>query len=247
MEPVSTDVKPIIHPVRYAFRTLDRQWIIPDNRLINRPNPTLWETHSGKQVYLTALEAHSPTSGPAISLTALIPDVHHYKGNFGGRAFPLWRDAGAKVPNVKPALLAHLAKAYGRQVTAEDMMAYIAAVLAHPAFTARFQKDLVRPGLRVPLTADAALFAKAVALGREVVWLHTYGERFADPRYGRPSGAPRLSKSEAPTIPRGAPSPARPSRCPTRCATTPPSAASTSARASSTTCRPRCGPTRSRA
>ena len=29
-------------------------------------------------------------------------------------------------------------------------MAYIAAVMAHPAFTARFQKDLVRPGLRVP-------------------------------------------------------------------------------------------------
>ena len=81
-------------------------------------------------------------------------------------------------------------------------MAYIAAVLAHPAFTARFQKDLVRPGLRVPLTADAALFAKAVALGREVVWLHTYGERFVDPKAGRPSGAPRLPKDRAPFIPK---------------------------------------------
>jgi hypothetical protein len=27
-------------------------------------------------------------------------------------------------------------------------MAYVAALLAHPAFTARFQKDLIRPGLR---------------------------------------------------------------------------------------------------
>jgi hypothetical protein len=93
-------------------------------------------------------------------------------------------------------------------------MAYIAAVLAHPAFTARFQKDLVRPGLRVPLTADAALFAKAVALGREVVWLHTYGERFADPKAGRPSGAPRLPKSEAPFIPKGGTIPGAPEPLP---------------------------------
>ena len=68
-------------------------------------------------------------------------------------------------------------------------MAYLAAVMAHPAFTARFQADLVRPGLRVPLTADAKLFAEAVALGREVIWLHSYGERMADPR--RPAGRSR--------------------------------------------------------
>ena len=31
------------------------------------------------------------------------------------------------------------------------------------------------------MTADAKLFAEAVALGSEVIWLHCYGERFADP------------------------------------------------------------------
>ena len=67
------------------------------------------------------------------------------------------------------------------------MMAYLAAVMAHPAFTARFTSDLVRPGLHVPLTADASLFAEAVALGSEVIWLHCYGERFADPAAGRRS------------------------------------------------------------
>jgi hypothetical protein len=214
LEPVSEDSKPVVQPVRYAFRTLDRQWIIPDNRLINRPNPTLWDTYSGRQVFLTALEAHSPSSGSAVTFADLVPDLHHYKGNFGGRTFPLWRDARASISNIKPALLAHLAKSYGRCVSAEDVMAYIAAVLAHPAFTARFQKDLVRPGLRVPLTADAALFAKAAALGREVVWLHTYGERFADPKAGRPSGAPRLPKDKAPFIPKGGTIPGAPEPLP---------------------------------
>ena len=80
-------------------------------------------------------------------------------------------------------------------------MAYVAAVMAHPAFTARFAPDLVRPGLRVPLTADASLFAEAVAIGREVIWLHCYGERFSDPAANRPKQAPRLSKECAPYIP----------------------------------------------
>ena len=119
LEPVSVDVRPVIEPVKYAFRTLDRQWIIPDNRLIN---PTLWDTNSDKQVYLTALERAPVTSGPAVSSTCLIPDLDHYHGR-GGRVFPLWRDAAATVPNVKPALLAHLAAVLGKAVAPEDVMA----------------------------------------------------------------------------------------------------------------------------
>jgi Type ISP C-terminal specificity domain len=172
----------------------------------------LWDNYSAKQVYLTGLEAHSPENGPAVTFASLIPDNHHYKGSFAGRVYSLWRDSAAKQPNIKPALLAHLANVYARPVKAEDVMAYLAAVMAHPAFTARFKADLVRPGLHVPLTADAKLFAEAAALGSEVIWLHCYGERFADPAAGRPKQAPRLPKEIAPTMPKageipGAPEP----------------------------------------
>ena len=64
------------------------QWIIPDNRLINRPNPDLWEVYSERQVYLTAPTDRSPSAGSALTFTSLIPDLHHYNGR-GGRAFPL--------------------------------------------------------------------------------------------------------------------------------------------------------------
>ena len=30
------------------------------------------------------------------------------------------------------------------------------------------------------MTSDKSLFREAVKLGREVIWLHTFGERFAD-------------------------------------------------------------------
>lgn len=211
--PVVKDTGEAMKPVRYAFRSFDRQWILPDHRLISRARPELWRAQSSAQVHLTALAAHSPWRGPSLAVTSLVPDMDHYNGR-GGRVFPLWRDAAAKIPNVRPELLAHLSTCYGFEVGAEDVMAYVAALLAHPAFTARFQADLVRPGLRVPLTADARLFSEAVALGREVVWLHCYGERFADPKQGRPASPPRLPKGEGPVIPRGGGVPGAPEPLP---------------------------------
>lgn len=200
-------------PVRYPFRSFDRQWIISDARLLNDVRPVLWNAFSAKQVYITAPDDRSPTSGPALTLTELVPDLHHYNGR-GGRVFPLWRDRMATQPNIKPALLTYLAKIYGQPVKAEDVMAYVAAVMAHPAFTARFAPDLIRPGLRVPVTADAKLFAEAVALGNEIVWLHCYGERFSDPTANRPKQAPRLPKEVAPTIPAGGTIPSAPEPLP---------------------------------
>ncbi|MGN6550362.1 MAG: type ISP restriction/modification enzyme [Pararhizobium sp.] len=200
--------------IRYGFRSFDRQWLIGDTRLLNDPRTKLWDAFSNRQIFLTALEAHSPTGGPAITFSSLIPDQHHYKGSFGGRVYPLWRDAAAKQPNIPPALLRLLAEVYGHPVSAEDVMAYLAAVMAHPAFTARFQEDLVQPGLRVPLTADPALFSEAAALGREVIWLHSYGERFADPAAGRPKAPPRMAEGERPSVPEGGGIPGAPEPLP---------------------------------
>lgn len=188
-------------PICYGYRSFDRQWIIPDARLINQPNPNLWETHSERQVYLTVLTRSAPRSGPALTVTGLIPDLDHYKGSFGGRVFPLWSDVKGEIPNLSPGLLDVLSERYGRSVTCEDAMAYIAGTAAHPAFTSRFCGELTKPGLRIPLTADNALFERAVAIGREVIWLHTFGDRFADPATGRKPGPPRLPKAASPRIP----------------------------------------------
>lgn len=202
----------LVRPIKFGYRSFDRQWIIPDHRLLSTARPHLWSLSSPAQIFLNALDSHSPESGPAISFTELMPDKHHYKGSFGGRVFPLWRDAAATQTNLSSALLAALEAALGHPVPPQDALAFIAALLAHPAYTARFRDDLRQPGLRVPLTAEPALWQRAVALGRQVIWLHCYGERFADPADGRPHGPPRLPRGEGPTIPRegaipGAPEP----------------------------------------
>ena len=216
--PVASDTEGTIRPVRYGYRSFDRQWIIPDGRVINRPNPTLWKNHSSQQIYMTALQAHSPTSGPAVTFSAAIPDLHHYKGSFGGRVFPLWADPQQRTPNLKGALLREVAESLGVTISAPDILAYIAAVAAHPAYTGRFRSDLVQPGLRFPITADAALFAEAVEIGREIIWLHCFGERFAEPSSGRPNAAPRMPEGERPVVPKTGAIPTSPDRFPNRIA-----------------------------
>ncbi|HEV2201776.1 MAG TPA: type ISP restriction/modification enzyme [Bryobacteraceae bacterium] len=199
-KPIADERGPCLPPARYGFRSFDRQWIIPDNRLINQPNSELWESRSDEQVYLTAPSDRSPTTGPAVTFSALIPDLHHYNGR-GGRVFPLWSDQQAFSPNLPRRLLAFLSQKYGTQVTAADFVAYMAGITAHPAFTARFQEDLSTPGLRIPLTVDSETFAKVADLGREVIWLHTFGERMIDPQKGRLAQPPRLPPSRMPRIP----------------------------------------------
>jgi len=211
---VETDKGAVVTPVRFGFRSLDRQWIVPDHRLLSQGRPELWANWSSRQVFGFVLDQIPTTDGPGIIFSDLIPDKNYFRGNSAGRAIPLWRDAAATVPNIKAALLAYLATTYGKPVTAPDVMAYVAALLAHPAFTAHFKEDLIRPGLRVPVTADAALFDRAVALGREVIWLHTYGERFADPASGRPAAPPRMPKGQGPTIPVGGTIPGAPNPLP---------------------------------
>jgi hypothetical protein len=201
-ESVADDSLPMIPAIAYGFRSFDREWIIPDKRFINRPNPELWRSRSDHQIYLTAFVEETPTNGPALTFTALIPDLHHYKGSFGGRAFPLWADDTASKPNLPPCLLSVLKEENGVPIAAEDLMGYIAAVAAHPAYTAKFQDDLSTPGLRIPITADHALFAEAAGLGRRVIWLHTFGERMTDEAHGRPAGPPRLPHGAAPAIPK---------------------------------------------
>ena len=188
----------MVNTVRYGFRSFDRQWIIPDNRVINRPNPGLWDNFSNGQIYLTAPMDRSPSGGPALSATSIMPDLHHYNGR-GGRVFALWKDAATTQTNIAPAAIAALAKAFGAPVDPADVFAYVAALLASPAYTAKFKDNLIRPGLRVPLTADAKLFAEAATLGRQVIWLHSFGDRFAD---GQPAGAPRLPDDRKPDYPK---------------------------------------------
>lgn len=165
-------------PVRTVYRSFDRQWIIPDARLIHDPRSALWATHGAHQVYLN--HHHLPkgwTVGPSAVFSAHIPDLHAFNANSGGRVIPKYRDSRGEVPNTPAGLLPSLSKHLGHDVTIEDLFAYEAAVLSHPGYLATFFDELGVPQLRLPLTADPELWNRLVTIGNEVIWLHTFAER----------------------------------------------------------------------
>ncbi|WP_172386661.1 type ISP restriction/modification enzyme [Streptomyces sp. MNP-20] len=177
---------PCPKPERIARRALDRQWLIPDGRVIDFSRPDLWRAAVDDQIFVVEQHTQRLKTGPALLFTALIPDVDYFKGN-GGRALPLVH--ADHIPNITPGLQNHLANSYGLQeVLPEDLLAYIAAVTAHPAFTERYADDLNSPGVRIPLTANGSLWHKAIRLGHHVLWASTFGTRCINPDDGRPAG-----------------------------------------------------------
>ncbi|MFJ9898530.1 type ISP restriction/modification enzyme [Streptomyces sp. NPDC091280] len=173
-------------PERIARRALDRQWLIPDGRVIDRPRPELWQAVIDGQVFVVEQHTQRLQTGPALLFTALVPDNDYFKGN-GGRVLPLLH--ADQTPNITPGLLHHLANSYGlKEVLPEDLLAYIAGVTAHPAFTERYADDLNSLGVRIPLTADRSFWHEAISLGHHVLWASTFGARCVNPDDGRPAG-----------------------------------------------------------
>jgi hypothetical protein len=155
-------------PVRVLHGAFDEQWLIPDHRLIDVARPELWRVRDERQLFLVE-QGHVPkAAGPALVVTALLPDGRSPAGR-PGRVRPLYRRPGGHEPNIAPGLTGLLAERYGRPVDAEDLAAWtVAAAAASPA------------GCVVPLTAAAGVFSTGVALGQEMIRVMLRGARGGD-------------------------------------------------------------------
>lgn len=159
--------------VQVGYRSFDWQYILADSRLLHMPSPKLWEHRVSEQIFIVEQHAHYPKAGPGLYFSALIPDMDAFN-NRGGRAHPALTVGGA--PNLTEPAKQMLRERFGDNAPG-DLVYYLAALTGHPGYVRTFDKPLQQAGIRVPLTADPALWERAVQLGRQVVWLHTYGER----------------------------------------------------------------------
>ncbi|MDG9704824.1 N-6 DNA methylase [Streptomyces sp. DH37] len=183
--PIGEETSTVPGLLRVALRSFDRQWLIADNRVLDRPRPDLWAALREGQLFLNQQSSHEIDSGPAVVATALIPDTHHFNGR-GGRIMPILHPDGSA--NVPAGLLVHLAHELGlKQVTVQDLAAYTIAVAGHTVFTEQFTEELLTPGVRLPITRNRETWQKAVRIGAEVLWASTYGECCPDPGNARPA------------------------------------------------------------
>jgi predicted helicase len=107
------------------------------------------------------------------------------KTSNNGFVFPLWlypTDAPAdlldtspreKRANLAPGFVTALTEAIGETPSPDDTLAYIYAVLYAPGYRARYADFLKRDFPRIPLTTNRKLFGNLVAIGTELIALHT--------------------------------------------------------------------------
>lgn len=180
--------------VRHGFRSFDRQWVFKDPRLAALERPALWNSLSERQLFLVGLMTAQISAGPALTVSIDVPDKHYFRGSFGGKdILPLYRDADVQQPNLTQGLQTALSKWLGiAEPSPEDIAAYVYALLSATRYQQRFAEALKTPGPRVPMTVDANLWEEALALGRELLWLHTWAERFHDVETGRGKRLPHV-------------------------------------------------------
>jgi hypothetical protein len=192
---------------RFGFRSFDVQWALVDPRLADRIRPPLVASLSSQQVFLTSLFEFPLGAGPAATVAAVLPDLHHFCGRGGKDVVPLFRDGAGRLPNLVSGLSSRLGRHLGWEPSGEDFFAYVYGILASPAFVERFWDELSIPGPRLPVTRDPVRFARTVRLGRRLVFLHTFAQRFVPEGHRRgevPRGRARSLKA-IPSTPAGYP------------------------------------------
>ena len=129
--------------------------------------------------------------------TADIPDLDHFCGRGAKDVVPLWRDVEATQSNITGGLLEAIAGVHGAPVSAKDLFSYAYGILAQPGYVERFWDQLELPPPRLPITKDGALFQRVAEHGARLIYLHTYGKRFAGPGDDGsvPQGAARCTRA----------------------------------------------------
>lgn len=159
--------------VRFTFRSFDRQWIIADRRVLDRPREPLWEAQQPGQVYLVEQHSIHPRAGAGVHFSSLMPDTNAFN-NRGGRTLPMLHPSGKF--NLAEGLVESLTHSLGTPVEGDHITQYVAAVVSHPQFVEQFTDELHTPGIRVPITAQLEIWDRAVALGKEVLVQQTFGD-----------------------------------------------------------------------
>lgn len=173
--------------VPILYRPFDVRWTVYDRNVAVHRRERAFDHFVGKQnLGLAMMRQASVDQGYShILAIAVAADNRALYSNRGVMAVsPLWlyprqstdlldTAPREKTANLAPGFVATFTEAIGHTPSPEDTLAYIYAVLYAPGYRARYADFLKRDFPRVPLTRDHALFERLVAIGRELIALHT--------------------------------------------------------------------------
>jgi len=169
---------------KYSYRPLDNQYIYYHSDFVEygRENSLreVWgESNLG---FATLPEGHG--AGPTVFLHPHFPDMHAYRGSYGGYIFPLWdkrNENGGQKPlipgqfhNFNDDLVDSLSNQWnGKETDAGELFGYIYAVLSAPSYSLQFSEDLAQSFPRVPFPSSSDVYQEGASLGERLMKLHT--------------------------------------------------------------------------
>ncbi|MFC8828548.1 type ISP restriction/modification enzyme [Streptomyces sp. NPDC057137] len=175
-------------PLRVGHGPFDERYLIPDHRLIDAARPELWRIADERQLFAVEQGLVPGAAGPALLVSALLPDGRSPAGR-PGRIRPLFRRPGGAEPNLTPGLVESLTARLGHEVTARQLLDWaVAAARPSPR------------GCVVPLTADPDLWTTGVALGAQLTGIQLRGARGGE-RHRLPGGRRPYVRAAIPARP----------------------------------------------
>ncbi len=179
------------------YRPFDSRWtVFNPNVAVHRRERVMRHMLAGENLGIAvgrAGQVVGPEEWNIVFCADRITEYNLYRRG-GNNLFPLYLYPSAKRDdlfahqepterraNLNPKLVAALAKAHGREPTSEEIFHYVYAVLYAPAYREKYAEFLRMDFPRVPLTADAGLFAELAALGARLTSLHLLKSPELDP------------------------------------------------------------------
>lgn len=157
-----------------SYRPFFKQYFYYDRVVVHRPyqQPDIFPIGAAER-NLAICYTNPGSQKPFMTLgTREIPDLCLVGAACGTQCLPLYRytPAGERVDNITDWALARFGERYaGETVTRLDILHYVYAVLHHPAYRTKYERNLKREFPRIPFYDD---FRQWAEWGRQLMELH---------------------------------------------------------------------------
>ncbi len=160
---------------KYSYRPFDNNFIYYDTKLLGRAREKtifhLKQSNIGL-ILVAQPQAANLNHFDCVYVTGCLTDTNIFRRG-GPSIFPLYLYSkdGAKVPNLKVEIVKEIEN-ITNNVTPEEILDYIYAVLHSPSYREKFKEFLMIDFPRVPYPKDKKTFNELVKLGTELRLLH---------------------------------------------------------------------------
>jgi predicted helicase len=172
------------------YRPFSKSWLYYDPQFNHRFKARLYPSAQHKNLVICVPGSSNSKEFSCIA-TDYLPDLNLNDG--GGQCFPLYLyekdeprpgellraesdgeliDGYRRRHAVTDGILAEFRKAYGKEVSKDDIFYYVYGILHSPEYRSRFSSDLKKMLPRIPLTKETADYKKFTKAGRDLAQWH---------------------------------------------------------------------------